>query len=194
MGKLTLILGGARSGKSAFAQRLATGYGSHILYVATAEAGDEEMAQRIREHQKARPASWRTLEEPLAVPEALRQSVAGADAVVLDSITLWVSNLLLKGDTAEAETAVREVEGAVDELLGYIVEGGAPFVVVSDEVGQGLIPANALGRLFRDLLGAINQKLAARADRVYYLVAGLALLLKPAARPGGMEAPTGPQE
>lgn len=179
MGELVLVLGGARSGKSAFAQRLAQGYGPAVLYVATAEAGDAEMARRIEEHRRARPPSWRTLEEPLAVPQALRRGAGGANAVVLDSLTLWVSNLLLRAEDAE-----REVERAVDDLLAWIDEAGAPCIVVSDEVGQGLVPSSPLGRRFRDLLGSVNQRLAARAERVYYLVAGLALPLKaPAASP-----------
>lgn len=173
MGELTLVLGGARSGKSAFAQRLAEAYGRRILFVATAEAGDEEMARRIEEHRRARPASWRTVEEPLAVAQALRRGAGDAEAVVLDSLTLWVSNLLLRAEDAE-----RGVEGAVDDLLAWVDEAEARCVVVSDEVGQGLVPEGPLGRRFRDLLGTANQRLAARAEKVYYVVAGLALPLK----------------
>jgi adenosylcobinamide kinase/adenosylcobinamide-phosphate guanylyltransferase len=184
--QLVLILGGARSGKSAQAERLAverSGAGG-VLYVATAEALDEEMAARIARHRAARPADWHTLEAPRAVAPAIERELrrAAADVILLDCLTLWVSNLLLAGgaesppDEAAAETYVR---AAVEPLLQLYRRGAATIIVVSNEVGMGLVPSYPLGRLYRDVLGKINAWLAAEADEVYLMVAGLPLRLKP---------------
>jgi adenosylcobinamide kinase/adenosylcobinamide-phosphate guanylyltransferase len=175
VGELILVLGGARSGKSAFAQRLARERGGdRVLFVATAEAGDEEMAARIAAHRRDRPAGWRTLEAPLHAGEAIAARVADADVVVLDCLTLLVSNVLLTlGEAPDEADADRAVMAEVESLLTAIGGTAATFIVVSNEVGLGLVPDNPLGRLYRDLLGRANQALAAQAAHVYFLVAGL---------------------
>lgn len=176
--ELILILGGARSGKSAYAERLARERGGGVLFVATAQAGDEEMARRIADHRAARPAGWRTLEEPVAVAGRLATEGADAGTVLLDCVTLLVSNLLLAHE-GEGEGAVAgRVEAEIAGLLRRYEEGAATWLVVSNEVGLGLVPPYPLGRLYRDLLGRANQRLAARADRVYLMVAGLPLDVK----------------
>lgn len=175
--KLTLILGGARSGKSTFAQQLAAQRSRDVLFVATAEAGDSDMAARIARHQAERPAHWRTLETPRAIAQAL--TTAGhAPVVLLDCATLWVTNLLLAdGDNWEAASA------ELDDLLGWYRTQAVELIVVSNEVGLGIVPADALSRTFREWLGWFNQRLAAEADEVYLLVAGLAMELKSRALP-----------
>jgi len=185
--KLILILGGARSGKSSFAEDLArrlAGDGE-VLFVATAEAEDEEMCQRIAEHRRRRPASWRTLEERLHLGKAVAEAVGGARVVLVDCVTLWMTNALLAG-VGPDEEAPPGVEAAalaeVDALLAAYRAGEATFVLVSNEVGLGLVPPYPLGRAYRDLLGRANQRLAAAADEVYLLVAGLPLELKALSR------------
>lgn len=178
MGELTLILGGARSGKSAFAERLAREAGDDVLFVATATAGDDEMAQRIATHRAERPPVWRTLEVPRGVAGAVADLSPPAATVLLDCLTLLVSNILL-ADEAAGEVAIRRaVESEIDTILAWIAAGTARWIVVSNEVGMGLVPPYPLGRVYRDLLGRANARLAARADRAYLLVAGLPLDLK----------------
>jgi len=175
--ELTLILGGARSGKSALAQRLATASGGRVLFIATAEAGDDEMRQRIAHHRASRPADWTTLEEPRDLPVRLRRTGADYDITIVDCLGLWVSNLLGDGDpsAADAEAAILE---ATSRLLAAYEAASASLILVSQEVGLGLAPPYPLGRAFRDILGRVNQRLADRADRVYLTVSGLALELK----------------
>jgi len=177
--KFTLILGGARSGKSRHAQHLAEAAGGSVLFVATAEAGDEEMAARIAAHRAARPAHWMTLEEPRHLAEALRARQPHPRVIVLDCITLWVSNLLLGlPDPPQAEEAEILVNRELEALLECIQSSPAHWLVVSNEVGLGLVPPYPLGRLYRDLLGSVNQRLAAAADEVLFMVAGLPLRVK----------------
>lgn len=168
---VTLVLGGAASGKSRFAQHLAESHGGSLLYVATAQAGDDEMAERIARHQKARGERWRTLEAPLDLTVVV-PAASGHGAVLVDCVTLWVTNLLLATDNPERVWA--EIDGFIDVLAGL----PAPIILVSNEVGQGIVPEHALGRVFRDLAGQVNQRLAARADRVWLVTAGLPLQLK----------------
>ena len=175
---LTLVLGGARSGKSAFAERLAS-EGGRVLFAATAEAGDVEMAERIARHRARRPSAWGTLEAPLRLAAQLRSGVGGYDTVLLDSLTLWVSNLLLRSEAAGG--AASDVHSEASDLLEAYREGPAAWIVVSDEVGSGIVPPMPLGRAFRDALGGVNQLFAAQADRVFLTVAGLPLTLKPGA-------------
>lgn len=179
--RLILVLGGARSGKSAFAERLARGLGQPVTYVATGSAGDAEMARRIAAHRARRPPAWATIEAPRAVGAALRRVPAGV--VVLDCLSLLVAGCLSAAegevlDAVQEETARAAVEGEVGELLAAQAERRGPLVVVSNEVGLGLVPPYALGRLYRDLLGWANQRVAAAASDVYLLVAGLPLVLK----------------
>ena len=174
-GQLILLLGGARAGKSAAAVRLAQA-GRRVLFIATAEALDEEMRRRIAAHRARRPSAWDTLEEPLDPGAAAGPILARYDTVVLDCLTLWVSNLLLRqADDTDAEAAIVDAAGA---LLKLIERSTATWIVISNEVGLGVVPPSPLGRTYRDALGRVNQLVAARANRVYLMVAGLALELK----------------
>lgn len=180
MGKrLILILGGARSGKSAQAERLADSLGRSALYVATAEAGDEEMRLRIAKHRARRPAPWETLEAPRQVGQAVRSRGTTAGVVLLDCLTLLANNVLadlpepLDQDLAEAALA-REVDG----ILEAYQAGEATWIVVSNEVGLGLVPLYPLGRIYRDALGRANQRLAEAADEVVFMVAGIPMVIK----------------
>jgi adenosylcobinamide kinase/adenosylcobinamide-phosphate guanylyltransferase len=191
MGRLLLVLGGARSGKSAYAQRLAQELGGdHVLFVATAEAWDEDMAQRIARHQQERPASWQTLETPGNVGQAIALHLHDTPVVVVDCLTLLVSNTLLRlsasPDPAASEAAVQE---EVTALLQTCQASAAICIVVSNEVGLGLVPDNPLGRRYRDLLGKANQALAARAEAVYFMVAGLPVDVKALATPALQQSP-----
>lgn len=185
--ELILLLGGARSGKSALAERLAA-QGRRVLFVATAERSDEEMTQRIALHRSERPSHWETLEEPVEIANGIRRAGSGYDTVLVDCLTLWVSNLLERGDGAEPEPAVLE---RVRELVDSYEAGRARWIVVSNEVGAGIVPASGLGRRYRDVLGRVNQRMAACADKVYLVSAGLALELKAlGAQPvGGVDGP-----
>jgi adenosylcobinamide kinase/adenosylcobinamide-phosphate guanylyltransferase len=180
---LTLVLGGARAGKTAFAERLAARHGEDVCYVATAEAHDDEMRARIAAHQAARSPTWRTLEAPLDVTAALR-AVPLPGAVLLDCLTVWTSNILLtrvdpgrveQGTARQAEAAAAT---AVSSLLRWQAETHVPLYVVSNEVGLGVVPPYSLGRLFQDVLGRLNQQVAAVAEEVFLVVAGLVLPLK----------------
>lgn len=168
--RLTLVLGGVRAGKSRHAQSLAQA-GQRVLVVATAEAGDEEMAARIQAHRAERPADWDTLEEPFEVVTALDRRLPGYDTVLLDCLTLWVSNLLL--GNVDAAQAAPDISAEADSLLRLYEQGDASWIVVSNEVGLGVVPANDLARSYADELGRVNQIFAAAADDVVLMVAGL---------------------
>jgi len=176
MGRLILILGGARSGKSTHAQRLAKAHGGKVVFIATAEALDDEMRDRIAAHQADRPMDWQTLEIPYDVGQAFTRLSPPADVVLLDCLTLLVSNLLfLEGDIDQPDAAAAEarLDGELQGLLDVIHAGRADWFIVSNEVGQGLVPPYPSGRVYRDLLGHANQRLAAQADEVYWMVAGI---------------------
>ena len=177
---MTFITGGARSGKSALAERLAA-RGERVLYVATAEGRDEEMRLRIAAHRAARPRHWHTLEEPLDLAGALGSVHDRYDTVLVDCLTLWVSNLLLgRQPPGAAEQAGDEgILDAVRGLLELAAVSAARWIVVSNEVGLGVVPASPLGRAYRDALGRANQAVAAQAREVYLVVAGLPLQVKP---------------
>lgn len=172
MRELVLVGGGARSGKSTFALALARRLGQRRVLVATAEARDEEMARRIAQHQRQRGENFRTVEEPHDLAGALRR-IQDADVVVVDCLTLWLANRLLRGD-AEAETLER-----VEEVLGALRGLPGHAIVVTNEVGLGVVPETALGRAFRDLCGRAHQMLARQSDRVYLAALGCMLRLKP---------------
>lgn len=165
------VLGGARSGKSRFAVDSHRGH-AHVTFVATAQPHDADMAARIARHRAERPAQWRTVEEPYDLVPRLRACEADADAIVVDCLTLWVSNLMLRGDADEW------IVKQADELVTLLRGGVADMTLVSNEVGEGVHPPTAEGRRFRDLLGRVNQRVAAAADRVVLMVAGIPLGVK----------------
>jgi adenosylcobinamide kinase/adenosylcobinamide-phosphate guanylyltransferase len=169
---LILVGGGARSGKSDLALALARRLGRRRLFLATAQPGDDEMGQRIERHRRTRGTDFRTLEEPLAVPELLRHD-PDHDVVVIDCLTLWLANLLVGGQDAAA------VGQRVEELVDVLRQGRAHAVVVTSEVGLGLVPETPLGRTFRDVAGLAHQHLATQADEVYFGALGIMLRLKP---------------
>ncbi len=175
MGKLTVILGGARSGKSAYAQRLAEKQGGRVTFLATATADDDEMQARIARHRSERPEAWSTREIPHGIAASLRDHPLQADVVLLDCITLLVSNLLfLDGADEPDESAVlARMDAEISGLLTLIENDSAEWIIVSNEVGLGLVPPTPLGRIYRDLLGRANCKLAAHADKVSWMVAGI---------------------
>jgi adenosylcobinamide kinase/adenosylcobinamide-phosphate guanylyltransferase len=164
---IELIIGGARSGKSTFAERQARESGLRVTYVATGEARDEEMDARIAHHRERRPAAWHTVEEPLLLADALRREAAADACLLVDCLTLWLSNAMF---------ARREDE--IDRLLAVLPALPGRVLLVSNEVGWGIVPENALARRFRDEQGRLNQRLAAIADRVTLVAAGLPLSLK----------------
>lgn len=172
--RLTLVLGGVRAGKSRYAQRLAQA-GQRVLVVATAEAGDKEMAARIQAHRAERPGNWDTLEEPLDLATAVAPRLPDYDTVLLDCLTLWVSNLLLQGGEPQARP---DIQAEAKRLLRLYEDGDASWIVVSNEVGLGVIPANELGRAYADELGRVNQIFAEAADDVILMVAGLPVNMK----------------
>lgn len=181
----TLILGGARSGKSNFAQELALKSGEPVLFVATATAGDEEMRQRIEEHRKARPATWSTLEATTHLGSQITNNIGKSQTVIIDCITLLINNILLQhrpdvDGQINARQAEKEVIAELGELVDCINKVNAGFIIVTNEVGLGLVPADSTSRLYRDLLGKANQILAKRVDEVYLMVAGIPLRIKPA--------------
>ncbi len=181
MKKLTLILGGARSGKSTYAERLVKERGQRVLYIATAEALDPEMAARIEKHKAQRPGSWQTMEIPTGVANALRNSPIQVDLILLDCLTMLISNVVLSAggsvDEPDETRAARAVDSELESLMAVIQQSDANWIIVSNEVGMGLVPPYPLGRYYRDLLGRANQRLAAQADEVYLLVAGIPIPL-----------------
>lgn len=178
---LTLVLGGIRSGKSAFAEEMVQDLGTPTLYLATGLATDPEMKERIQRHRAARPSHWATLEEPLNLAPALDAALGGADqpqAVLIDCLDVWVSNMLLDRQDQERHQIESEVLSALDALLETCSRCAAHVVMVSSEVGLSLVSTNSLGRGFQDILGLVNQRVATVADRVYLVVAGIPLEIK----------------
>jgi adenosylcobinamide kinase / adenosylcobinamide-phosphate guanylyltransferase len=167
MPKLTLVIGGARSGKSRYAESVIAALPPPWTYVATAAAGDDEMAARIKIHRQRRSPQWRTIEAPRDLQAAF--AACGTMPVLVDCLTLWLSNLLLDEADIDAE---------IESLEKILAATAAPIVLVANEVGCGIVPDNPLGRRFRDLQGILNQRVAALADRVVFMVAGLPLAVK----------------
>jgi len=168
-----LVIGAARSGKSRYALALAEAMAADRLYLATAEAGDAEMADRIAHHRRKRGEGWRTREEPLEIAAALRAEARPGRMVLVDCLTLWLANLMLAG---------RDVETEVYELTEVLFDLGGPVALIANEVGAGVVPATPLGRAFRDWHGRLNQQAAAACDAVIVVAAGLPTQLKPAPR------------
>ncbi len=178
-GDTVLLLGGARSGKSTLAVDLAKRFGGAVTYIATAEPGDDEMAARIVNHRRQRPSQWTTVEEPLDIATAIGEVPPG-ECVVLDCLTLWVSNLLGDGVTSA------EIYDRAADTAAVAATHRSPVITVSNEVGSGLVPTTNLGRVYRDVLGGVNQIWADATDRVYLLVAGRALELSRLTGSGGL--------
>lgn len=173
MSKVVLVTGGARSGKSRFAERLAEGFAPLRGYLATGEPGDAEMAKRIARHQGRRGSDWRTVEEPLQVEQAIRANDDRFSVLLLDCVTLWMSNLLFRYEGGAAEALAR-----VESFTGSFPSFQTPLVIVTNEVGMGIVPEHPLARSFRDLAGEANEMIAAAADEVYVTISGLPLKLK----------------
>lgn len=191
MGKLILVLGGARSGKSTYAETRARELGGDaVLYVATAEAKDEEMRERARKHQAQRPASWRTLEAPRHVGERIRATLRDERVVLLDCVAVLSANVLIELTGPYDQDAFAEpkdpfnpaieqaIQAEVTALIAAVDAFEGTLIIVSNEVGLGVVPPYELGRIYRDLLGRANQTLARRADEVYLLVAGIPMTVK----------------
>ena len=183
--KITLILGGVRSGKSAWAEQQAAALNLPVLYLATGQAGDSEMAERIRRHRDRRPAHWSTIEEPLrpaaALAAALATTTARPPVVLLDALDVWIANIILEQESADFAAVESLVLAELARLLVVCRQQTAAAILVSSEVGLSPVPPNALGRRFQDLSGAVNQQAAAAADAVYLVVAGLPVQVKPPA-------------
>jgi len=168
-GRSHLVLGGARSGKTRHAMTCAKIQPERI-YLATAEAWDDEMRARIQQHQKERDATWSTVEEPLEICRVLKQIDRPKCAIVVDCLTLWLNNLM---------AADRDIDGATDDVVAAVAQAASDIIFVSNEVGLGIVPENALARHFRDAQGRLNQRIAASVDQVDFIAAGLAMTLKP---------------
>lgn len=174
--KSILILGAVRSGKSSFAQELAAKTCKKVLFTATGEALDEEMRARIDEHKKTRPKGWRTLETPANIGEQIESQIGDAGVVLIDCLTLLVSNLI--GDRLDYPEAEKRVLAEISGLTACIAKLDASFIIVSNEVGMGLVPETKLGRIYRDLLGKANQLVAQHVTEVYFMVAGIPVNIK----------------
>lgn len=184
--RLLLILGGARSGKSSFAEQLALTSGQMVAFIATATASDEDMRIRIAHHRSSRPANWTTIEEPLDLVGAVKQAAEVADVVLLDCMTLWLSNFFWRDgevnfdenpaiSTQFNDETLAEVERLLTTLTSL---EGKIVIIVSNEIGLGIVPEYAVSRAYRDILGRVNQRLAHQAERVYLMIAGLAVDIK----------------
>lgn len=183
-----MLLGGARSGKSRYAQELAAKMADKVLFVATAEAGDEDMRRRIQNHRRDRPDAWHTLEAPTRIGSRIEYEIKDEQLVVIDCITLLLNNLFCRYDEKQFETVddsiiEKDVLSEVGRLLECLEKVKASFIIISNEVGLGIVPDNRMGRLYRDFLGRANQKLAQSADEVYFLIAGIPLRVKPGNSP-----------
>jgi len=178
-GKIVLVTGGARSGKSRFAEEYAAACGGNVEYIATAEAGDDEMRARVALHRQRRPLTWRTTEAPYDAVPAMREAVVRADTVLFDCLTVYISNLLLApGMPAEAAARTESVLTRWEKLLTVAAGGPATVIIVTNEVGSGIVPGTALGREYRDLAGLANQQAAFAAAEVYLTICGLAVDIK----------------
>ncbi len=178
---ITLVCGGARSGKSSFAEKIACHRGGmDVIYLATAEAGDKEMAERIKKHKQSRPQEWETKEESLQVSKVLSE-INPHKVILLDCITVLVSNLLLQGEVDEKmdkEDIEARIMKEMEEIITVVKRKKLEIIIVTNEVGMGLVPDNELGRLYRDIAGRVNKYLATNADEVYITFAGLPIEIK----------------
>lgn len=173
MSKTIFILGGARSGKSRFALELGKQQSGHKIYLATAEARDAEMRERIAQHRRKRSADWETIEEPLRLSETLQSLEERADVVLIDCLTLWLSNLMM--DERRSDGAISK---KMSQLVDTVAKTTLTIIAVSNEVGQGIVPADPLARRFRDFSGLLHQRYAAIAEQVYFMTAGIPQRIK----------------
>ena len=182
--KSVLLIGGARSGKSSYAEELARQIGGEVLFVATAEARDEEMHRRIEVHKKSRPSNWHTLEAPCKVGDCIIADNRKFNAIVLDCITLLVNNVLCQhmavhGEDVSEKSVEKDVKSEITAIIDCMRKSPATYILVTNEVGEGIIPLGASTRIYRDILGRANQMLASAVDEVYLMVAGIPLKIKP---------------
>jgi len=178
-GKLIFITGGARSGKSNFAEKMAVGLGKLVAYLATAQPLDEEMAFRIKKHKIRRPTNWETYEESIKISELVSRLGLEKEVILIDCLTLLTSNLLLrKEDKVEDLKWQEEILLEIKKLAGVCYKVPAQVIIVSNEVGMGLVPDNSLGRVYRDILGRANSTIADKADEVFLMVSGIPLKIK----------------
>lgn len=185
MSRLILITGGARSGKSTFAEGKVKECGKNVLYVATSKPIDDEMKQRIAKHRAQRPSDWETLEEYKDLDMAIANSVQGKDAVLLDCVTIMITNLMLdKANDWDSLTRenVEEIENSIQHQIERLISlskmSEIPFVLVTNEIGLGIVPATTMSRDFRDIAGRMNQLIAKAADEVYFCVSGIPMKIK----------------
>ena len=178
---IVLISGGARSGKSSFAEKIAWHQGGKdVCYLATAEIKDQEMKNRVEKHIQHRPQAWETIEESHEVSEVLTHLTSGS-VILLDCITVYISNLLLSGnkiDNIDSKQKETEIKSELEKIIKVVKENSLDIIIVTNEVGQGIIPDNKLGRIYRDIVGRMNQYLASEADKVYITFAGLPVEIK----------------
>jgi adenosylcobinamide kinase/adenosylcobinamide-phosphate guanylyltransferase len=177
--KSTLIIGGARSGKSRLAQEMARKEGGPVLFVATAEAGDEDMKERIEKHRRNRPADWTTLEVTTRLGQHIAQNIGKARTVIIDCVTLLVNNVFQEHqETTDAAWLEKAVLTEIEDLIKCIKRSDAHFIIVTNEVGLGIVPADRVSRLYRDFLGTANRRLAEAADEVIFMAAGIPVTIK----------------
>jgi len=183
--KCILVSGGARSGKSSFAQELAESISEKVLFVATAEPLNEDMKNRISKHKAQRPKTWNTIEAAIDIVDQIAPHIHGNEVVLVDCLTLLTSNIilgknreLLNGIEIDEETAEKKVLGEIESILALMSQSDVNSIFVTNEVGFGIVPDNELGRIYRDLLGRVNQVMARHADEVYLLVSGISLKIK----------------
>jgi adenosylcobinamide kinase / adenosylcobinamide-phosphate guanylyltransferase len=174
--RILLVLGGARSGKSSYAQQVAAGLGDRVLFCATAQPLDKEMQDRIQAHRQSRPATWDTLEITDGLAAALEGKSGAYDTVIIDCITLLIANCI--GEAMDYRSAEKAVDAEMDSLIELMRRGDCGFILVSNEVGGGIVPDNRLARVYRDVLGRANQRLARSANEVILMTAGLPMKLK----------------
>lgn len=173
MKESVFVIGGCRSGKSRYAVKLAEGFaGDRKIYIATACPGDDEMKQRIKQHQKERSKSWTTIEVPVLLPEAIDENSRKSDLILVDCLTLWISNIFLQ--TNDMDKTSKHIERLIQSLANV----KCPVILVSNEVGTGIVPENRLARIYRDLTGFANQRVAACSDKVIWMAAGIPVKIK----------------
>ena len=177
MSQTIFITGGARSGKSRFAEKTAAGYGAPLCYLATAQSLDDEMGRRVIQHQERRGDTWQTIEEPLQLAQALTEHDGAFKVILIDCLTLWLSNLLMLHEYLGAKAEGRILEDVM-HLAETLRDMTTPVIIVSNEVGMGIVPENRLARMFRDIAGHANQTIAAAADEAWLVTSGIPLRLK----------------